>query len=91
MRRKEHGSADFCKPRPRTGASAYAIAHFPLDLPSLSFLYDHIADELHHSVEMIEWAGRYNPGKNYWEADPDWEGYLDALEKSGFFKQVLGK
>jgi hypothetical protein len=56
------------------GASAYAIAHFPLDLPSLSFLYDHIADESHHSVEMIEWAGRYNPGKNYWEADPDWEG-----------------
>ncbi|HEY3303359.1 MAG TPA: hypothetical protein VGL70_07475 [Candidatus Binatia bacterium] len=56
------------------GASAYAIAHFPLDLPSLSFLYDHIADESHHSVEMIEWAGRYNSGKNYWQADPDWEG-----------------
>ncbi len=56
------------------GASAYAIAHFPLDLPTLSFLYDHIADESHHSVEMIEWAGRYNPAKRYWEADPDWEG-----------------
>jgi|GraSoiStandDraft_41_1057321.scaffolds.fasta_scaffold1109189_2 hypothetical protein len=56
------------------GASAYAIAHFPLDLPTLSFLYDHIGDESHHSVEMIEWASRYNPGKRYWEADPDWEG-----------------
>jgi hypothetical protein len=56
------------------GASAYAIAHFPLDLPVLSFLYDHIADESHHAVEMIEWAGRYNSGKNYWQADPDWEG-----------------
>jgi hypothetical protein len=56
------------------GASAYAIAHFALDLPSLSFLYDHISDESHHSVEMIEWSERYNPGKRYWEADPDWEG-----------------
>jgi hypothetical protein len=56
------------------GASAYAIAHFKLDLPTLSFLYDHIADESHHSVEMIEWAGRYNAGKKYWEADADWEG-----------------
>ncbi|HEX9443287.1 MAG TPA: hypothetical protein VGA73_04165 [Candidatus Binatia bacterium] len=56
------------------GASAYAIAHFPLDLPTLSFLYDHIADESHHAVEMIERAGRANPGKKYWDADPDWEG-----------------
>ncbi|HEY2986486.1 MAG TPA: hypothetical protein VGL11_02100 [Candidatus Binatia bacterium] len=56
------------------GASAYAIAHFQLDLPTLSFLYDHIADESHHAVEMIEWAGRYNADKEYWEADADWEG-----------------
>ncbi|TAJ78432.1 hypothetical protein EPO44_19990 [bacterium] len=56
------------------GASAYAIAHFPLELPILTFLYDHIADESHHSVEMIEWAGHYNRGKRYWEADPEWEG-----------------
>jgi len=56
------------------GASAYAIAHFPLELPILTFLYDHMTDESHHAVEMIEWASRYNPGKEYWRADLDWEG-----------------
>ncbi len=55
-------------------ASSRAVAYYNPDLPTLTFLFDHISDESHHAVEMIECASRWNPGTNYWTDDPEWEG-----------------